>query len=612
MTTISKKKQSPKVKSPAKVSRKDRAEKTPSVPEKPNCILIPIDLIDYSPFNYRVYIDPVELDNLAKGIKSLGRIIHAVTVRIVQKERYELVVGERRVRAGHLAGLSFIPAFVDDLTDEQVVEIQLAENLQRQDAHPMEEAVGIGNYQKVHKTDKEIAARLGKSLSFVRQRVKLLALIPELREIFAAGHFTLTQALEVATLSPEAQQSLFTSYYSDWKEKGVPKTVSLESLLRIYRCDLKNAPFDTKDKDLLPDMKACSHCPHNTATLKSLFPESEAQAHCTNRDCYTRKCIAHLVRAIAAAMLEHKPTALVLDQEPSTNIREAIEQAGLAALPTYEDIHIWPQDAEGKPDPDNYELEDPAGQEEYDHDLADYQHDLELLQRQVAAGTLITGLYIGEDEVRPMIFSPEKRPERHYYGEKPPTSAEVKAAIKANTDTIEMLEGEIARIHSLETKKQEDDTNKVQAAVHTALREQIKAPDVVLSLSEADIAAGRWIIFDRLGDSAPHYFKKAVGWETSGRGFTQSLLVRFHQLTPEQVCLLARLAVLQHQDSKRPGTDAAQLCYLVAQGAGVNTAAIEAEHKAIADQRQFRQESRLAPLRVRLETKKAKAAATAA
>ena len=608
MKTISKKKKQHL--SPAQASRKERAAHAPdtiSLPEKTQVVMVREDLIDFSPFNYRVYIDPVKLDELATEIKALGEIIQPVTARIAQEGRYQLVVGERRLRAGRIAGLPYIPVLVRDLTDAEVVERQLAENIQRADAHPMEEAIGIYNMQQVHKTIKEIAAHLGKSLTFVQGRLKLLSLNYDLREVYAAGHFTLTQALEVATLTTESQQSLFSMFFEGWKEKGSTHLPPFNSMLKVFRCELSQAPFDTKDKDLLPDRGACSRCPFNTATMKSLFPDTEQQAHCTDRTCYMRKSTAHLVRQITTAMGKYQPAALVFYGEPDPIARQAAEQAGAAELPTYNYGDIWLQGDYEKPDPDDYYIEDPESKEEYDHALAEYEQELEELREQATAGKLLCGLYFDDVEVKIVYFNPEKRTQRpSCYGEKPTTSAEVKAAIKAGTDTTEMLDGEIARIHNVEQREQKRDTEKIQESVHTAIKTQTKDTATPFTLTEADIAAGRWIIYETLCYGSREQFKKAVGWEMNAKGYKDSLLVRFHRLTPEQVCLLARLALQDREDSKTPGSEAAQLLYLMAQGAGIDTTAIEAQRKAAADQRRMRQESRLAPLRVRLETRKAK------
>jgi ParB family transcriptional regulator, chromosome partitioning protein len=88
-----------------------------------------------------------------------------------------------------MAGLTEVPAIIQDLSDEQVKEQQLTENLQREDPHPLEEAEAIGQLQTRYKTIDEIAARLGKSRVFIYGRIRLPDLIPDIREMFIAVVF---------------------------------------------------------------------------------------------------------------------------------------------------------------------------------------------------------------------------------------------------------------------------------------------------------------------------------------------------------------------------------------------------------------------------------------
>src|SRR5687768_6914069 len=124
--------------------------------------LIPSLSIELSPLNYRKYIDQETLNAFSEEIKRHG-IISPIIVRTIQNGNFQLVAGERRLRASWLAGLQYIPAIVKQLSDEEVLEIQLAENIQRENPHPLEEAAAIDRMLQLHKTIDEIAARLGKS-----------------------------------------------------------------------------------------------------------------------------------------------------------------------------------------------------------------------------------------------------------------------------------------------------------------------------------------------------------------------------------------------------------------------------------------------------------------
>ena len=104
---------------------------------------IPVDKIDLNPLNYRKYYSETDLQEFAKELAIHG-IISPVIVRQIPKSRYELVVGERRLCAAKIANIKEIPARVCSLGDDEVIEIQLCEDLQRENPHPMYEAQAIG------------------------------------------------------------------------------------------------------------------------------------------------------------------------------------------------------------------------------------------------------------------------------------------------------------------------------------------------------------------------------------------------------------------------------------------------------------------------------------
>ena len=131
MTTKAKpKNKKPAVKSPVK--EKNANSQTAILLKDAEYKHVKTEDIDFSPLNYRKYISEEALQQFAQELKQHG-IISALTLRPLSSNRYELVAGERRLRAARLAGLTLVPAAIVTLTDEQVIEIQLAENLQRED-----------------------------------------------------------------------------------------------------------------------------------------------------------------------------------------------------------------------------------------------------------------------------------------------------------------------------------------------------------------------------------------------------------------------------------------------------------------------------------------------
>lgn len=140
----------------------------------------------------RKTFDPVKLNELAESIKQHG-VLQPVILR-KKNNKYELVAGERRWRAANIAGIEKIPAIIQDLSDNDVMEIALIENLQREDLNPLEEAEA---YKKLLNeyglTQDELSKRVGKSRSKIANAVRLLNLEPEIKTMISqdkisAGH----------------------------------------------------------------------------------------------------------------------------------------------------------------------------------------------------------------------------------------------------------------------------------------------------------------------------------------------------------------------------------------------------------------------------------------
>jgi ParB/RepB/Spo0J family partition protein len=164
--------------------------------------------IDYSPLNHRRHYNEDALNSFAEELKR-DDIFSPLEVRKKPVGRYELVFGERRLRAAKIGGLETVPVILKDLTDEQVIERQLLENLQREDPHPMDYAYGIERMQTTGLSMDEISSRLGKTKPFIYNRIKLNSLLPVFQEMFLAGKISHPQALAIAAVSNESQQELY-------------------------------------------------------------------------------------------------------------------------------------------------------------------------------------------------------------------------------------------------------------------------------------------------------------------------------------------------------------------------------------------------------------------
>lgn len=273
---------------------------TPSPPDRLETLAL--DVVDESPTNPRKRFDQAKLEELAADIGANG-LIQPVVVR-PRGERFELVVGARRTRASKLAGRATILAIVRDLDDRTTLEVQLSENAQRQDVHPLEEADGYAQLIEVHHaTVDEVAAKVGKPAGYVRHRLQYRALCPAAREAFFAGKLTPHTALLVARIPVAALQEQATKEITETRWTGdlmTPREAG-EHVRRRFMLRLADACFDRGDAALVPAAGACTNCPKRTGNQAELFADVESPDTCTDPGCFTSKKDAHWQRVAEKA-----------------------------------------------------------------------------------------------------------------------------------------------------------------------------------------------------------------------------------------------------------------------------------------------------------------------
>ena len=166
---------------------------------------IPVDSIIPNPFQPRKSFSDEGLAELSASIREFG-IIQPLIIRKADKG-YELIAGERRLRASVIAGLSQVPCIVRTASDKEMAEIALIENLQREDLHYFEEAVGYESLlSQFSLTQEVLAERVGKSQSTIANKLRLLRLPTKVREqVFSAG-LTERHARALLKLEQEAEQ----------------------------------------------------------------------------------------------------------------------------------------------------------------------------------------------------------------------------------------------------------------------------------------------------------------------------------------------------------------------------------------------------------------------
>jgi ParB family transcriptional regulator, chromosome partitioning protein len=168
-------------------------------------IEIPLDRVDPNPRQPRGAFDENSLQELATSIEAVG-VLQPIVVR-PQEDRFQIVMGERRVRAARLAGLSAIPAIVRITEEDDLLRDALIENIHREDLNPLEEAAA---YQQLLAdfgvTHEELASRLGRSRSAITNSIRLLRLAASVQRRIAAGTLSAGHARAVAKLTEHSHQ----------------------------------------------------------------------------------------------------------------------------------------------------------------------------------------------------------------------------------------------------------------------------------------------------------------------------------------------------------------------------------------------------------------------
>ena len=552
--------------------------------------------IDFSPLNYRKLFSEEALQLFAQELAQHG-IISPLLLRRKGKDRYELVAGERRLRAAKIAKFQNVPAQVADLTDEQVREIQLSENLQRENPHPMNEASAIGDMQRAGLTIDEISLRLGKSKQFVYTRLKLLNLIEAFQEMVFADVLNMQDALQVATLSQGSQTEFFNERCKDWQKKNF-QFANVRWNISNYRYDLKRAPFNTKDKNLVPEAGACSVCPSNSATLKTLFPDVAKESICSNKECYNNKCIIHYMAALGNSITTYQPVALIYPNQLSETDEKLIPLIpGAAELPQHNSYDISVIQKPEQPDKGNYMYDNGKGKpkldkEEYDEAMEEYNSELEAYNLHLQSGHYKVAVLLDGKDFYPVYFSMEK-PRRSAGGGQTVTAKDVQAAIKSGSATPELLKSEIDRIKDREKRSEELDTEKIQLTVHNLFSEFVSKPENNKSVTAADMTGARLLIYQSLDFSSRQTVSEMLFKEKGKRKRSddslQSLYERLSNLSKQEFSFLIRMAMACKSDSKYPRQEAGYFLYQMAKGAGIAVTTVENGQAEKAKERKAKQ-----------------------
>jgi ParB/RepB/Spo0J family partition protein len=313
---------------------------------------LPLRQLVASLSNPRTTFNAVKLQELADSIKTSG--VHQPILvrplpgaRVAETDRhvqYEIVAGERRFRACQLAGLATIPAMVRAMLDGDVLEVQIIENLQRDDLSELEEAEGYDRLMRHSDlTAEQVGAKIGKSRSYVYARLKLLDLSFECQTALRDSRIDASRALLIARIPDHKLQIKALEYAA--ATSGGGEVVSVRALQvwlqQNVMLPLDRAPFVITDSHLVQAAGSCKDCPKRTGAAPDIFADVASADICTDTPCYHGKAEAHQLRNLARA--EAKGMRLISGSEA-----KAVCYEKSSALNGYSPLSQVRADADGQ------------------------------------------------------------------------------------------------------------------------------------------------------------------------------------------------------------------------------------------------------------------------
>lgn len=253
-----------------------------------NIIDLPLENISTNPFQPRTHFNEDALKELSSSIKELG-VIQPVTVRKMKGDQYQLVSGERRLRASKMAGISRIPAYVRLANDQESLEMALVENIQRQDLDPIE--IGL-SYQRlieeINLTQDQLSERVGKKRSTITNYMRLLKLDPIIQTGIRDQFITMGHGRALVNVEdPKTQLDLY--------KQIVKKGLSVRAVEVLVR-QLKNPKVSPSSyaspfvKEAAADLETFFETPVTVAAndqgkgvLKIAFDSQEKLQHILNK-----------------------------------------------------------------------------------------------------------------------------------------------------------------------------------------------------------------------------------------------------------------------------------------------------------------------------------------
>jgi ParB/RepB/Spo0J family partition protein len=512
---------------------------------KNNTVCLNLDLIEVSETNqmFRKAKDLSEksLKDLASSITQDG-VLQPILVRRKdsEPEKFILIAGERRLRASQIAGLKEIPAIIKEADNNEAFKLQMIENLQRENVHPLNEAEGykylLDNNETL--TTSEMALKFGKSESYILQRLKLNELIYEAKRDFLANRMSIGHALIIARLTKEDQKSAV-EHITRYQGGYGPVNLLQEYVDKNIIQSLASAPFNAEDAELIPSVGACTTCPRRSGASKLLFSDIKDKDRCIDRNCFFAKCQQFLVNK-TKEVIETKPeVALLVDyNSPNDKIIEILQAHNITPLKEYSDFN------------DN------------------------------KMGKKIKGLWISGSDAGKM--------ETVYLTE---------AAKKTNKAENESSETIIAKIKQRLDRGRELDKEKIYARILEAMKAHPTQEKVCNKKLLRDEETFLWyIILDKAKWDLKTQLKKAIGVTKDN---PEKLYNALRNLSPDKKAFILRKVMMDQYGGLYPNSEYAFIIQKVAKAFGdIDIKSFEKEQEEIRLKRETRAKERISVLKM--------------
>jgi len=289
--------------------------------QKPTVRDLPIDRLHPNPFQVRQSVDNIE--ELTQSIRALGFITRLRARPHPEKpDHFQLVFGERRWRAAMAAGLATVPCEIAPHPDAALIEMGLAENIQRQDLNPIEEAQAFKRFiDERGYTQQRLADRIGKDIAYVNRRLKLLDIPSDVQNLVVQRPDTIVVAREIARLAlPEQRQPLIEQVV-----KGELSTREVQAIVRevqtpqaVPAVDVPMRP-DPHNRDERPQGQVTKQIKVATSTVAAINVSLERDIRAAQR------IFAAWNRDVAQLDDEHYRQLLVFMDEHLRNVQQLME-----------------------------------------------------------------------------------------------------------------------------------------------------------------------------------------------------------------------------------------------------------------------------------------------